>query len=83
MEILRKECSKLSSEFFRSYDQQVIKIDRENGLKGLQSEKARGNPGVTHMHTFLSGGEVFRGSTSTLLLHSQRKLVLKVQLTIL
>lgn len=53
---------KVKFRFFRSYDQQVIKIDRENGLKGLQSEKPRGDPGVTHMHTFLSGGEVFQGS---------------------
>lgn len=53
MEMLRRECSKLISDLLGAMIREVIKMDRENGVKTVQSERVRGDAVVTHIHAHL------------------------------
>lgn len=53
MEMLRRGCLKLISDLLGAMIREVIKMDRENGVKTLQSERVHGDAVVTHIHAHL------------------------------
>lgn len=53
MEMLRRGCLKVISDLLGAMIREVIKMDRENGVRTLQSERVRGDAVVTHIHAHL------------------------------
>lgn len=53
MEMLRRGCLKVISDLLGAMIREVIKMDRENGVRTLQSERVHGDAVVTHIHAHL------------------------------